>query len=965
MKRYVAIAVCCAMIIVHTTTYSTAKAEETYTPTVIAFNKPSIAINDVSANNKSENNRFLMASGHQEEPMTGPKIILEDGTAYRIDGLNPAVPLDSGIAVYSLEYGKATPPFTAGRVEYIVVDDVVALKNTQGNRGTHIPTTGFVLSLSGSAAETLGGLSPGDSVTAVHVDLPILPSNYVAINHLNEAAGKVYVGITKFNSERGDGDAVLFDPSFGTSTGRNPWGMEFAFVDGIVTEVTNFNGAPNDTAIPAGGYVLSIQQGHPLYQQLNGKLTIGDRVELVREEFTYQASRTSYDAYNPKVKEDNPGGWDEINDEPYGGFRGAGQLIVYDEGYGQKTTGTNGYGNEVVVNDKGYVIQNGGNNSIIPPGGMVLSGHGKFNTWLVQHAAIGSKVTIRPEKKLVTVILTPESYLERAEIDMDTVVRRAAAAKSQFLDVPYERMEAVISVAKALLKQIKEAAAIDGLEGQRSRLDELNRLTTEAYYLTFESRKVDHRALWLRPKETNLQQVVEHLDRIKAVNMNSIYLETWWNGYASYATEHPLTAMNPINKGFDVLDAYITEGHKRGIEIHAWVHNFFILPGAPVLEQHPEWRMYMREIKPGGEVVIQPSPDQAGLSLNPVDPGARQFILEVYEELLSKYDIDGLHHDYGRYPGSPADYSKDYGYEVVTRQAFEQEHGVDPADLFPGDEKWDAWVRFRIDAINSFIERTVHEAKALKPDITITAAVWPNYDEAPYTHYQEVEHWLGNNLLDNTFHMSYMPDWSVVVEDLEKTIDLAKNKSFSTSAVGTFINLTHTALMEQLDQVNRHGSAGTGIFEFESLFFGGYGDVIRLGSHREPAVMPDHRRTEPVSLMLEELVRKTNEIYVPHQGMSGEDATFVANMANALAASLKAMSEMTPESAIEVKSGVNKIREVIGGTDAIHAEVKKRIKHDLAFIDYMLQVYAAKMGQSLEPSGPGAAVEPLISSSMK
>lgn len=886
------------------------------------------------------------------------RIILEDGTEHAIDELNPAAPLDSGIAIYSLEYGTTTPSFMAGTIEYIIVNDIVVLKNTLGRQGTRIPSTGYVLSLSGSAVETVGSLNVGDSVTTVNVYLPTLPSNYVAIEGLNGSSEKVYLGITKFNTERDSGDVVLFDPSFGLSTGRNAWGMEFAFVDGVVTQVTNFNGEPNNTAIPADGYVLSVQIGHQLYDQLNGRLKIGDRIELVREQFTYQASRTNYDAYNPKVKEDNPAGWDELNDEPYGGFRGANQLIVYDSDYGQETTGTNGYGNEVVVNEQGYVIRNGGNNSIIPPGGIVLSGHGKFNTWLVQHAAIGSKVLIQKEKKQVTIISTPESFLERAEIDLATVGQRAAAAKAQFLDVPYQRIETVISEAEALLQQIKETAATEGLEGQRPRLDELNRLTTEAYYLTFESRKVDHRALWLRPKETNLQQVMDHLDQIKAVNINSIYLETWWNGYTSYATEHSLTAMNPINKGFDVLDAYITEGHKRGIEIHAWVHNFFILPGAPVLEYHPEWLMYTREIKPDGEVVIQPSPDQTGLSLNPVDPGARQFVLEIYEELLSKYNVDGLHHDYGRYPGSPANYSKDYGYEDYTRSLFEQEHGIDPAGIFPGDEKWDEWVRFRINAINSFIELTVHEAKKLKPDIKITAAVWPNYDEAPYTHYQEVENWLDHNLLDNTFHMSYMPDWSVVVEDLERTIKLAKNKSFSTSAVGTFNNLTHTALMEQLDQVNRHGAAGTGIFEFESLFIGGYGDIIRLGSHRESAVMPDHRRTEPVLLMLKELVRKIDEIYVPYQGMGAEDAKSVANIANTLEADLSKTSEMKLENAIEVKTGVKKIRSAIVENRMIDEEVRKRIEHDLAFIDYMLDVYAAKTEQSLEPIDPGKPVDP-------
>ena len=77
----------------------------------------------------------------------------------------------------------------------------------------------------------------------------------------------------------------------------------------------------NNSSIPSDGYVLSIQASSPFYNQLAGHVSIGTEVELVTDSLIYQAARTSFDAFNPKVKEDNPAGWDNVGNVPYPGFR--------------------------------------------------------------------------------------------------------------------------------------------------------------------------------------------------------------------------------------------------------------------------------------------------------------------------------------------------------------------------------------------------------------------------------------------------------------------------------------------------------------------------------------------------------------------------------------------------------------------------------------------------------------------
>ncbi|ALS28780.1 hypothetical protein IJ21_33910 [Paenibacillus sp. 32O-W] len=85
-------------------------------------------------------------------------------------------------------------------------------------------------------------------------------------------------------------------------------------------------------------------------------------------------------------------------------------------------------------------------------------------------------------------------------------------------------------------------------------------------YLTILFLVVEHRGLWLRPKEQTVEQVREHLTAIKALNINAVYLETWWDGYTAFPTDNPLTGLNPIYNGFDVLGAYIEKKVEVGGE---------------------------------------------------------------------------------------------------------------------------------------------------------------------------------------------------------------------------------------------------------------------------------------------------------------------------------------------------------------------------------------------------------------
>ena len=105
-----------------------------------------------------------------------------------------------------------------------------------------------------------------------------------------------------------------------------------------------------------------------------------------------------------------------------------------------------------------------------------------------------------------------------------------------------------------------------------------------------------------------------------------------------------LTGTLGKDPGWDPLAFMIREAHARGIEIHAWCNTFLAKSGRSlppessprhVLLRHPEW---LRLVE--GEWWFDP-----GL------PAVREYLCRVMMDIVRRYDVDGIHFDFMRYPG--------------------------------------------------------------------------------------------------------------------------------------------------------------------------------------------------------------------------------------------------------------------------------------------------------------------------
>ncbi len=82
-------------------------------------------------------------------------------------------------------------------------------------------------------------------------------------------------------------------------------------------------------------------------------------------------------------------------------YREADTLIIYN--YSSGNTGSNPYGYEVSVGKNNRVISVGGNNSKIPEGGFVVSGHGTAAKFLAENVKIGDKIVFLEERMIISI----------------------------------------------------------------------------------------------------------------------------------------------------------------------------------------------------------------------------------------------------------------------------------------------------------------------------------------------------------------------------------------------------------------------------------------------------------------------------------------------------------------------------------------------------------------------------------
>jgi len=315
--------------------------------------------------------------------------------------------------------------------------------------------------------------------------------------------------------------------------------------------------------------------------------------------------------------------------------------------------------------------------------------------------------------------------------------------------------------------------------------------------------KHEVRAVWLTvvmgldwPRTTNQQQqqsdLLRTLDQLQQAGINTVLVQARVRATTIYPSQ-----MEPWEGGFtgtpgkapayDPLQFCIDECHRRGMECHAWVVTI------PIGKWNKIGAQELRKKRPE---LVKRIGDEA--FMDPENPQTATYLASICREIVRKYDVDGIHLDYIRYPEQwKIKVSRAQGRRNITAIARAIHDAVK-------QEK--PWVKMSCSPIGKYADLTRYRAGG-----------WNARDAVC----QEAQEWMRLGLMDQLYPMMYFQGnnfYPFAIDWQEKSYGRTV-----VSGLGIYFLDPREGREWSLDQVERQLSVtrqvGLGHCYFRSKFF--------------------------------------------------------------------------------------------------------------------------------------------------
>jgi len=509
------------------------------------------------------------------------------------------------------------------------------------------------------------------------------------------------------------------------------------------------------------------------------------------------------------------------NDEPnlnntYPGYRGPNQLVIYTRDFG-KTTGTNEFGKEAVVEDD-IVVALTGANSTIPKNGYVISGHGKAKKWISDNLKIGTNIEI--VERDIKAYTTIGSYRYYAKTKIDEVEDILISSKAN----DNTNNKFVYYYLKKAKQQYKKSLKGDS-DNSFECAKEAIRTASLAFQYSLPYLEDELKGVWIRPTEKSKDKIQDTLEKIKDAGINNVFLETYFHGKTIYPSkvmeEYGFQEQNP-EFNFDALAVWIKEAHKKNMKIHIWFESFYIGNVSPeynpksILAIKPEWQNKTKEKADFVGYVYHPQ-EHNGYFLDPANTEVTDFLLKLIDEISTKYNIDGINVDYVRYPNiQKENYNNQWGYTPFARAEFSYLYGIDPMDIEPKTHMWDNWCDYRKDKITNYIQQISDLLKC--KDIIFSTVIFPNYKLSLQTKFQDWDKWIDKKYVNAVTPLILTGDDTLAKHMLEEIRKKSNNNvSIYPGLFAGFIESDSEDLLRQIHIIRKLKLEGVVLFDWAHL----------------------------------------------------------------------------------------------------------------------------------------------------
>jgi uncharacterized lipoprotein YddW (UPF0748 family) len=360
------------------------------------------------------------------------------------------------------------------------------------------------------------------------------------------------------------------------------------------------------------------------------------------------------------------------------------------------------------------------------------------------------------------------------------------------------------------------------------RFRETRDLLAEAYLRAAPSRAREGRAFWNHSGTGAYPGDWDRTAKELAANgFNMILPNMLWGGLAHYPSQilpHSAT----FREHGDQIAQCVAAARKHGLEVHVWKvnHNLSNAPREFVAKLRREART---QVSVHGEPIDW---------LCPSHPENFKLERESMLEVARKYDVDGLHFDYIRYP------DEDSCYCDGCRARFEAASGR-KVDQWPGDcyrgprtQEYRAW---RCTQITRLVQAVSAGARKIRPKIKISAAVFGAYPACRESVGQDWVRWVKAGYLDFVCPMDYTESDFAFIALVSNQIQLVGGRVPIYPGIGataTRAALSPDRVAGQIYHARELGAAGFTIFNLDHDTISTIAPAVGLGYGKEKALPP-------------------------------------------------------------------------------------------------------------------------------
>ncbi len=375
------------------------------------------------------------------------------------------------------------------------------------------------------------------------------------------------------------------------------------------------------------------------------------------------------------------------------------------------------------------------------------------------------------------------------------------------------------------------------------------------------------RALWITrydwtapgrtPTPGDLDAIV---DKAAGAGFNTLFFQVRAAGDAYYtpglepwaARLHagPVSETLGVDPGWDPLSRILETAHAAGLEVHAYVNvypawqsppnasygdlwppsttppqMFDRFTYSPTHPQHPggyslgwTWRQYDADLMPmplawGQYLWASPGVDQV-----------QEHVAAVVRDIVTRYPVDGVHLDLVRYAGR--EYSHDPSSEAAA-----------------GTLIGEARAQWQRDRVTALVRHITAETRALRPEILVSAAVWPYYrnnlglnTSSGYDdYYQDSQGWIETGAVDAIAPMLY-GNGNSIPDDLENWRTLTADFLTGGSGGQVYPGIAgyyddFSAIAQRIALARELEAPGHAIFSYSALDSRDYWDDLAAGPY--------------------------------------------------------------------------------------------------------------------------------------